>query len=839
MLSFLRRNALLRKSLVSIYFLFVLHCLPVPAFAQWKSLGDLTAQAPHGTEIAFTSREAKVTVQVLAADLIRVRMHVGKTVEPDYSWAVIKNDWPAADVKFSGDKNTRVIKTSALEARIQLSPFQIAFFDPTGRLISADDRAMGWDGARVRAWKAMPPQEHYFGLGEKAGPLDKRGHSYVMWNTDPAGYDALTDPMYQTIPFFIGIKDGLAYGIFFDNTYRSTFDMGAESTTAYSFGADGGDLNYYFFAGPSPKQIIGRYTELVGRTDLPPMWSIGYLQSSAYYYPESTVRFVAGNFRQRHIPCDAIFLDTVYMDGNRVFTWNKKAYPDPPKMIADLRKDGFRMFAIVDPGLKKDDQYWAFQQGLAGNYFLKRKNGELYIGEIWPGASAFTDYTSEKARAWWGSLFEGMVKDGVAGFLTDMDEPTVDMLPMSVGWKPADFPSDVVYDDHGLHSSAAKNHNVFGLLMTQATRDGLLRVHPNERPFVITRATYAGGQRYAAQWTGDNLSTWEDLRASLRIVMGMGISGLPFTGSDTGGFIGFPSAELYSRWMQAGVFHPFFFTHTGNENNRLDPWSFGNQFEHINRSSLELRYRLLPYLYNAFYESTQTGLPIMRALVLDYPADTAVMDLTPDSQTNEFLFGDGLLVAPVVKQGDTQRNVYLPKGNWYDFWSGKRYAGPTTITVDAPLSSIPLFARGGAFIPMRQVVEYTDQAPIDPLTFEIYPEGDTTHNYYEDDGITLDYQRGKYLLQKVRVVRQETQVSVDISARQGSYAPPDRALVLKIHAIQKAPRSVVVDGNALNLASDPEALSRMTEGAAYDVDGRAVWIKLRDRAAGLQARIEE
>lgn len=808
-----------------------------PALAEWKGLGALTAAAPKGNQISFTNRTANVTVQVLAPDLVRVKMNVGKTSGPDYSWAVIKKDWPAVDVKFSGDKKTEIIKTSALEVRIQLSPFQISFYDPAGRLISSDARDMAWDGDRVRSWKTMPTGEHYFGLGEKTGPLDKRGHAYVMWNSDPAGYDALTDPMYQTIPFFLGIREGKAYGIFFDNTYRSTFDMGAESADSYSFGADGGEMDYYFFAGPDPKQIISRYTELVGRAPLPPLWTLGYLQSSAYYYPESTVRFVAENFRRRHIPCDAIFLDTVHMDGDRVFTWNKKAFPDPPKMISDLRKDGFRLFAIIDPGVKAEKGYWVYDRGVEGNYFLKRKNGEPYIGEIWPGKSAFPDFTSEKTRDWWGSLFAGFTKDGLAGFLTDMDEPTVDSMPMDVGWSPAAFPPDVIHYDHGLQSPDAKNHNVYGLLMTEATRDGLLRLRPNERPFVITRATYAGGQRYAAQWTGDNLSTWEDLRASLRVVMSMGISGLPFTGSDTGGFIGFPSPELYTRWLEAGVFHPFFFTHTGNEDRSLDPWSFGNELERINRRTLELRYRLLPYLYNSFYQSTQTGLPIMQALVLDFPGDKTVMDLTPDSRTSEFLFGNDLLVAPVVNDGETERSVYLPADTWFDFWSGKRYVGPTTITVDAPLGYIPIFARAGGVIPMRQLVEHTDQAPIDPLTLEIYPSSNSTRQYYEDDGITLDYQHGKYLLQNLNVEDADDQVKVSISAREGNYVPPDRSIVLKIHGLNKPPQTVMVEGHGMQVGFDPEMLTPMAEGAEYEATAGTVWIKTHDKPTGVEARI--
>jgi alpha-glucosidase len=319
--------------------------------------------------------------------------------------------------------------------------------------------------------------------------------------------------------------------------------------------------------------------------------------------------------------------------------------------------------------------------------------------------------------------------------------------------------------------------------------------------------------------------------------MTAGISGLPFFGSDVGGFIGYPSPELYTRWLEAGVFHPLFITHSGNENHTLDPWSFGGELEAINRRTLELRYRLLPYLYNSFYQSTQTGLPIMRALVLDFPDDRAVMDLTPDSLTNEFLFGNDMLVAPVVNDGETERSVYLPADTWYDFWSGKRYTGPATVTVDAPLGFIPMFARAGGVIPMRQLVEHTGQAPIDPLTFEIYPSAKSVRQYYEDDGNTLDYQQGKYLLQNLEVEDGGEQVQVKISAREGSYVPAERSVVLKIHALSRTPQSVAVAGRTLQVGMDPAALTSMAEGAVYEAATGTIWIKTPDQSAGIEARV--
>ena len=815
---------------------FILLMAALPGCAEWHRIGKMIASPPQGNQIEFHNSTAAVVVTVLAPDLVRIRMVPGKTLPQDYSWAVVKTGWPKVAVAFSGNRETRVIRTSEVEVRVDLSPFRIAFYNSKGELISKDAREMAWDGTRVRCWKWMPAGEQYFGLGEKAGTLDKRGHAYIMWNTDPAGYNANTDPMYQSVPFFIGLQKGRAYGIFFDNTYRSFFDMGAASPDEYSFGAEGGEMNYYFFYGPSPKKVIARYTELVGRTELPPLWSIGYTQSSARYQDESTFRFVAENLRRRHIPCDVIFIDTLnHMDGRRIFTWNTKAFPNPEGFLADLHREGFHSVENIQPTLKVDNNYWAYQEGLAGNHFLRKKDGSLFVGYLWAGDCVWPDFTSPKTRAWWASLTEHDLKVGIDGILTDMDEPTAGQIPVSQGWVPGGLDPRVVFYDHGMKSPPAKNHNIYGMLETAATRQGMLNYRPNERPFVITRATYAGGQRYAAQWTGDNLATWEDLRVSIRAVLSMGVSGLPFAGTDVGGFVGYPSAQLYTRWLEAGVFHPYFWTHTDDPVRPLDPWSFGAKYEAINRRIIDLRYRLLPYLYNAFYQETQSGLPIMRPLFLDDPADAKAMDSTPAGENNEFLFGEDLLVAPVVTDGEFQRKVYLPKGTWYDFWSDKTYVGPKTITVAAPIDRIPMFARGGAIVPMRQVVQYVNQAPIDPLTFEIYPEGHSSRQYYEDDGISFDYRKGVYLLETVSVDDLPGSVKIGIASEEGTYKPAARSLVFEIHGFECPPRRVELNGKELNVVPSPDLLDKLTEGAAYDDNARAVVIKTPDLHFPLQA----
>ena len=801
----------------------------LPAHADWHFIGPVVPSQPTGNQITLGSSQALVSITALASDLVRVRMTPGARFGPDYSYAVIKTDWPELRVEFSGSGNARVVRTPELEVRLQFAPFRISFYDRSGHLIAkdADRLGMAWDGARVHCWKWMPSDEQYFGLGEKSGQLEKRGHAYVMWNTDAYGWGNSTDPLYESVPFFIGLRGGRAYGLFFDNTWRSSFDMGVDAPDQYSFGAEGGELNYYFFYGPDPKKVIQRYTELVGRMPLPARWAIGYHQSRYSYYPESCVRFIADNFRQRQIPCDALFLDIDYMDGYRVFTWDKSRFPDPPRLLADLRKQGFKVVTIIDPGIKVDPNYRAYAQGVAEGNFVKKPDGQLYIGKVWPGDSAFPDFTSEKVRAWWGSLYKGLIDDGVAGFWNDMNEPSIFDVPS----KTMDL--DAIFDDHGLHSPHAKIHNVYGMLMSEATRAGTLELRPNERPLVITRATYAGGQRYAAVWTGDNSSLWEHLRLSLPELMTMGLSGLTFAGADIGGFALSPSAELYTRWLEAGVFYPYCRTHTEKGSRNQEPWSFGNRMEEINRRAVELRYRLMPYLYDAFHEAAESGLPVMRALLLDYPDDPQAV-----GQNYEFLFGDDLLVAPVVKSDEREWDVYLPRGVWYDFWTDQRYTGPRHVNVEAPLDRVPVFVRGGAIIPTQQVVEYTDQAPVDPLTFEIYPAGNSTREYYEDDGLSFDYQRGVVLREQVSSGERDDTVALHLSAREGSYTPPARSLMFKVHAVRTRPRKVEINGRAPQAYPSIAAMTGALEGWVYDELAMTVSIKLQDRGIAVSAAIE-
>ena len=430
-------------------------------------------------------------------------------------------------------------------------------------------------------------------------------------------------------------------------------------------------MNYYFINGPHPKQVIQRYTALTGQSPLPPLWSLGYHQCRYSYYPESRVRLLANTFREKKVPADVLWLDIHFQDGFKPFTWDHERFPDPKRMLADLAAQGFHTVCAADGHPKKQPGYAPYDSGLAGGHFVKRADGSVYEGPVWPsqaekdpGPSVFPDFSRPSTREWWGSLHEGFVEAGISGIWNDMNEPSVFVKPSDT------MPPDNVFDNEGQPSTSLEVHNVYGQLMTRATSEGLARLRPNQRPFVLTRATYAGGQRYATLSTGDCTADWSSLRQSISTLLGLGLSGFAFVGSDIGGFADSASAELYTRWLQAGVFYPFMRSHSEFGAPDKEPWAFGFQFEEVNRHAIELRYRLLPHIYNVMRQASETGLPAFRPLFLEFPEDDKLA-----ARDDQFLFGADLLVAPVLREGDTTRSVYLPKADWYDYWTGRHYLG--------------------------------------------------------------------------------------------------------------------------------------------------------------------
>jgi alpha-glucosidase len=802
-------------------------CLALTIFAQdvtrLDKIGPVVSLSKTETGVILACADhSQVQLTILAPDLIRVRASFAKPLKTnEHSWAIARLDWPTPRWVLKETPAAVTVTTDEVEVVVNRSPLLIEFRDSqTHALINADQQPMAYDakgalsgmmfdpmaGQFVAASKKLGFDEHFYGLGEKAARLDKRRGSFVNWNSDTPGYAEGKDPIYQTIPFYLGLSRGTAYGIFFDNSYRSYFDFGHSSQQRAWFGAEGGELNYYFFHGPSIKKILNRYADLTGHMPMPPLWALGNQQSRWSYYPDSMVEEVVSQYRERDLPLDVLHLDIDYMQGYRVFTFDPKRFPNP-KMLSDkLGAQGVKLVTIVDPGVKhqppatnatattsshpelelQDQRYYVFDEGVARNYFQHRKNGELFVPRVWPGESAFVDFTLAAARRWWGDLHRAYLDNGVSGIWNDMNEPSdfVDQTGRNQ--------MDVVSEDEGEKSTHAKNRNVFALLMARATYEGLERLRPDRRPYVITRAAYAGIQRYSTMWTGDTNSTWDSLSLNIPMFTTLGLSGEPFVGSDVGGFIGRGNGELLVRSYQISFLAPFCRNHKELSGYDQEPWRFGQYYEDIIRKYLKLRYQLLPFLYTTLEEAHRTGVPLFRPLVLNYQDDPGTYNLD-----DEFMIGNDLLVAPVLKPDVTSRLVYLPRGIWYDYWTSKKYEGGTMARAEAPLETVPMFVRGGAIIPTGPEMLYVGQKKFDPLNFSVYPDenGGAATTFYEDDGISPAYKQGSFRRTTVEAKRQGSGYQVTLKAPEGKFDPGTRRMTFVVNSAGGKRRAVTVNDN--------------------------------------------
>lgn len=790
---------------------------------EYQFIGNVKSYTQKQNIIDIDCEGAKVELTILADDLIRIKMFPGNNFPSTCSYSVlpVKKVLIANPVENLG--KFLKITTKELTLLIQKSPCRLSFVDPEGKLICKDHDAygMGWNGSKLFCWKELH-DETFYGLGEKTRGLNKRGDVYTMWNSDIPGYSPTTDPLYQSHPFFLGLYQQRGFGIFVDNSYRSHFNFGAGNSQFYFFGVDDGILDYYFFYGPSLKKVIKRYSELVGKIPLPPKWSLGYQQCRWSYYPESEVLELAQRFRNKHIPCDVIYLDIHYMNSYRCFTWHPHRFPKPKKMLRKLKKMGFKVVAIIDPGIKVDHNYWVYQQGIAGDHFCKYPDGSYYQGQVWPGWCCFPDFSKPETRRWWGNLYKNLVNDGIMGFWNDMNEPAT--------WG-GTFPDIVQFYDEGLKSNHLKMHNLYGLLMAKATYEGVKTLRPDRRPFVLTRAGFSGVQRYAAVWTGDNVASWEHLRLSINMCLGLSMSGVAFCGPDVGGFVGSPTPELFTRWIQLGTFMPFLRTHTSINTPDQEPWSFGDNYEEINKKFIQLRYQLLPYIYNAFYKAATTGIPIMRPMILEYQHDPKT--LTMESQ---YMFGKDLLIAPIDQKNQRVKKVYFPPGEWLDFWNGKRTIGPRQKWVDAPLNKIPVFVKAGAIVPMQQTMDYVDENKIDPLILNIYPgQGVFADSLYEDDGVSFE---SGYCMTPFKLNMTKDNIIFTIDDRIGSFSPPARSYLVKFYSISKTPDKIELNNKQISFVNKFLNLYKKKKGWHYDSHNKILYIKFPDSTQKMELKVE-
>ena len=585
--------------------------------------------------------------------------------------------------------------------------------------------------AKVNLSLTLDEADCIYGLGDKTGVLNKREYEYEMWNSDiPAPHEDNFKSLYKSVPFMIVLKENAVYGVFFDNHGKSAFNLGKEYSDRIEYRAEDGMMDYYVITGENMAEVIGGYTWLTGRVPLPMRWTLGYHQCRWSYKTEAEVRQLAADFRRYEIPCDAIYFDIDYMDGYRVFTWNKENFTDPDRLIADLKEQGFQAVTIIDPGVKKDEDYYVYREGIDHNYFAKDANGDVYINAVWPGDSAFPDFGRQEVRDWWGEKHQFLLDKGIMGVWNDMNEPASFNGPL---------PDDVVFSEEDEVTDHKWMHNVYGHNMSRATYQGLRKLS-DKRPFVITRACYSGTQKYATVWTGDNNSLWTHLRMAIPQLCNLGMSGYPFAGTDIGGFGSDTTGELLVRWYQVGCFSTLFRNHSAMGTRRQEPWLFGREKLDIIRRYVELRYELIPYFYDLFHEHLSTGLPVMRPLVLEYEKD-----VNTHNMNDEFMIGSELLVAPVIEQGATKRLVYLPEGEWFDYWTKEHIAGGQYIIRDAPLDTCPVYVKAGAILPKYPVEAYIGTKEQKKLILEVYA-GDGEYGHYQDDGLDFAYEQGAYNL---------------------------------------------------------------------------------------------
>jgi len=640
------------------------------------------------------------------------------------------------------------------------------------------------------SWTVSSPlrtEETLHGLGLRAAPLNLRPGTYHMWNRDPGSYGPGDDPLYLCIPSLLARHNQGNYILFFENSFQSVFSFKtqpAEAKITFSRGL----LRYYFLFG-SLNHILDRYTELTGRPTLPPRWALGFHQSRWGYKSQKDVRQVVKGFDQHKLPLSAIHLDIDHMRGYRVFTVDKRRFPSLKKLTSELKDKGISLVSIIDPGVKKDNDYRLYQEGKTKGLFCTRPNGQPVQARVWPGFCVFPDFISKKTRNWWAKQYEYLIKKGISGFWHDMNEPAAFENQYN-----KTLPLDSCHDLAGEKKDHEQVHNLYGLFMAKSGFGGLLRHLPNHRPWILSRSGWAGIQSYAWNWTGDIESSWAALRQTIPSVINLGLSGVPFTGPDIGGFSGSPSKELFIRWFQLATFLPFFRVHCAWDTESREPWVFGQEATDIIRTFLKLRFQLIPYLYTLAWQASKKGSPLVRPLFWDFPEDNKTRDLQ-----DEFLLGDSLLIAPALYPGMRSRRVYLPESSWYNFWNGALVSGSDRKRFKAPLMTIPILVKSGTVLPLEMN---------DHINLHVYPlsinEQESNSYVYSDAGD--GYGQGR--LDDFKQFRIGNTLNISWIS-QGSFPWPYKKILLHFHG--QEPDHIQIDGQTINQTKDISLSSQFSK----------------------------
>ncbi|HEX5150544.1 MAG TPA: glycoside hydrolase family 31 protein [Parafilimonas sp.] len=739
--------------------------------AQIKNAGNIISykKIPGGIEGKTTN--CIFDVHVYNDNIIRVRVSQEKSFR-NFSYALADNNIPSPDNITITEKDNHIfISTNAINTEIQKSPsLNIVFRNKKNEIINADVDGQNFgttfNGNKVNIYKKLQEGERFVGLGEALGNLDRRGSGITLNNTDNYKYGDPRVSMYSSIPFYMGMHHNMVYGLFFNNSYKSFFNFGL-STSFTSVNFDGGEADYFFMYDTSVVKIIAHYTSLTGRMQLPPLWSLGYQQSRCTYYPQDKVMWIAETFRRKNIPVDGIVLDADYQLGYEPFRTNTQRFPDMPKLSKDLAKVNIELTASVYPGVNIDSSYDSYNDGLKKDVFIKSSDGNVFKTEIAPLKVLLPDYTNPTTRQWWIDKMQWMKINGINGYWNDMNEPAVGGSYL---------PDNLVFDFDGRKASTAEAKNLYGFQMARSSYEAALKNNSEQRPFVLTRSGFAGVQRYSGMWSGDNMATDEGLLTSVLLNNQFGLSGVPFIGYDIGGYIGDGSKNLYTRWIEVGIFSPYCRNHREFFGAANEPWAYGEEAEAISKTYIGFRYRLMPYLYAAFYEASQTGMPVQRSLCIDYPFDDNVYDKNYQYQ---FLFGKDILITPLTSS-EKSKNVYLPQGDWYNLYSDEKIIGSKEFTEDCPLYKLPFYIKASAIIPTQSLVQSTKEKPNDTLYLHIYNGTvKNTFTYYEDEGNGFGYTKNVYCR---RMIEFDPAVKkIIISKQEGSFHSNFKKIQLIFH----------------------------------------------------------
>ncbi len=747
-------------------------------------LGNFSKYSNDGKSVVIQADSSAIRLTFYTNEIVHVDFLPSFQAKMDSSFVVIQN--PKNDVQFTlrESDSALLIQTAGIKVRFQKYPARIAFFDSLGNTLLSEPQSGGISSnLQSRTIRfVLDDNDHFYGTGERGTDLDKRGQKFVSYNTQVGGYSEPLGTMNLNVPL---VTTTSGYALYIDNTYKGEFDFGHSDSTVFTYSAAGGEISYYVISASTIPEQLKKYTWLTGRQPLPPRWIFGFTQSKNRYANEEETRTIVQTMREKEFPCDAIVLDLAWFKNMGDISWDESAWPNHEKMVSDFLSKGIKTIMITEPYIIQPSRNFA--EADMNGFLAKDSTGKTQLLEKWWSCngcnSSLLDLTNPKAQEWWWNKHPQAFGKNVAGIWTDLGEPEKHPETMN----------------HYL-GSAIKIHNIFNLLWAKTIFDGFNQLRPNERVVNLTRSGFAGIQRYGVlPWSGDVARSFGGLSVQLPMLLNMGMSGIGYHNSDLGGYARNPTTpELYIRWMQFGVFCPITRAHGAGENVRgsaTEPWQFGKEAEKINREYLRLRYKLLPYIYSMAYQNYKSGLPLARPLFWLDASDPKLLN-----ESSSYMWGEAFLVSPIVTAGQTSKVIYLPKGNWVNFWTDEIVNGGKSIVVPAPLDQIPIFVKAGSIIPMAPVMNYSDERSLDTITLQIYPNvaerKETSYTLYEDDGKTLDYQTGKFSLTTFSQVligeRENFTLRITSTPSQGSYNGKlkQRTYIYEIHNVVKRPSEV-------------------------------------------------